>query len=348
MFPSPLNQLVLALGALTLGACAEDRSPTQPETGTEPVSAGSLAAVLAPNTWTLKAPAPSRLYGLSAGVMPDATGQSVVYVFGGTDGGGSSGAEVLIYKIGTNTWSRKSSQGETVDVYNTNGVGRIGNTLYISGGDTYLGGYFHIDGHLSAYNPATNTLTRKATPPKLTAGGVTGVIDGKLYVLPGRCSTDYYPYPAYCVSEPIRTLFRYSPTTNFWSWKRPAPHFHWGGAGGVINGKFYVTGGSDRALDRYDPATDTWTTLAPQPTAGAARGAVIQGKLFVVVLTPTGRRAYTYDPATNKWTPKAAPHWYHDDIVPITWGGKPFLLAVGGLHGEWPDLLANPTEVYAP
>jgi len=30
---SPLNQLVLALGALTLGACAEDRTPTQPESG---------------------------------------------------------------------------------------------------------------------------------------------------------------------------------------------------------------------------------------------------------------------------------------------------------------------------
>jgi N-acetylneuraminic acid mutarotase len=123
----------------------------------------------------------------------------------------------------------------------------------------------------------------------------------------------------------------------------------------VINGQFYVAGGfnnfaspSEASLDRYNPATDTWTTLAPLPTAGAARGAVIQGKLFVVVRTTTGRRAYAYDPATNKWTAKAAPRWNHDDIVPITWGGKPFLLAVGGLHGDWPYLKANPTEVYAP
>jgi Kelch motif protein len=353
MFRPPLIPLVLALGALTLAACAEDRSPTQPESGTEPASAASLAAALAPNTWTLKAPAPGGLFGISAGVVPDASGQSIVYVFGGTDGSGSSGAGIITYKIGTNTWSGAGSESR-VYIYNSNGVGRIGNTLYISGGETYSGGYGHIDGQFSAYNPATKILTDKASLPKLTASGVTGVIDGKLYVLPGSCSTDYYPSQGYCVSEPIRTLFRYSPTTNTWSWKRPAPHYHANGAGGVINGKFYVAGGSNNfgsqleaSLDRYDPATNTWTTLAPVPTAGAARGAALQGKLFVVVQTTTARRAYAYDPATNKWTAKTAPHYYHDDIVPITWGGKPYLLAVGGVHYD-PAPKGNPTEVYAP
>jgi hypothetical protein len=357
MSRSPLIRLALALGALALTACAEDRSPTQPESGTEPASAGSLAAALAPNTWTLKAAPPNWAFvnGLSAGVVPDASGQSVVYTLGGRDDDGGCGANILTYKIGTNTWASKGFEPR-VYVYNSNGVGKIGNTLYISGGESYCGGSGHIDGGFSAYNPATNTLTGKATPPKLTAAGVTGVIDGKLYVLPGRCSTDYYPNQYYCVSEPIRTLFRYSPTTNFWSWKRPAPHYHPNGAGGVINGKFYVAGGSNNfsggadvaALDRYDPTTDTWTTLAPLPTAGSARGAVIQGKLFVVVRTSTWRRAYAYDPATNKWTPRTAPRYDHDDIVPITWGGKPFLLGVGGLHPHDPYYEVNATEVYAP
>ena len=355
MVRSPLNQLVFAFGALALTACAEDGSPTQPESGTEPASPGPLAAALAPNTWTLKAPF-GTLLGISAGVAPDASGQSIVYVFGGTDGAGSSGTDIAIYRIGTNKWSDTSTGNESVDVFNSNGVGRIGNTLYITGGETYLGGSWHIDGHFLAYNPATNTLTAKATPPKLTADGVTGVIDGKLYVLPGRCSTDNYPnHPAFCQSEPIRTLFRYSPTTNTWSWRRPAPHFHAYGAAGVINGKFYVAGGMgihgsplEASLDRYDPTTDTWKTLAPLPTAGAARGAAIQGKLFVVVRTATGRRAYAYDPATNKWTSRTAPRYDHDDIVPITWGGKPYLLGVGGVRGEYPNYTANPTEVYAP
>jgi hypothetical protein len=356
MFRSPLIQLVLALGALTLGACAEDRSPTQPDSGTEPASPGSLAAALAPNTWTLKAPPPNWSFanGLSAGVVPDASGQSIVYTLGGRDDDGGCGAVVLTYKIGTNTWASKGFEPR-VTVFNSNGIGKIGNTLYIVGGESYCGGTRYIDGSFGAYNPATNTLINKPTPPKLTAGGVTGVIDGKLYVLPGRCNADLYPdYPYYCVSEPIRTLFRYSPTTNTWTWKRPAPHYHDNGAGGVINGKFYVAGGANNfgsqleaSLDRYDPATDTWTTLAPLPTAGGAVGAVLQGKLFVVVQNTTGRRAYSYDPATNKWTAKAAPRWYHDDIVPITWAGKPFLLAVGGIHFS-PSYQPNPTEVYAP
>src|SRR3954471_7687887 len=125
MVRSPLNRLVLTLGALTLVACAEDRSPTEPESGAQPVSPGSLAAVLASNTWTLKAPGYT-LFGISAGVMPDATGQSIVYTFGGTDGTGSSGAGVGVYKIGTNTWSSRYTPGGGVGVYNANGVGRIG------------------------------------------------------------------------------------------------------------------------------------------------------------------------------------------------------------------------------
>ena len=355
MFRSLPVQLMLALGFLAVTACGDDRSPTQPESGAEPASPTALAAALTPNTWTLKAapPALSPVDGLSAGVVPDASGQSIVYTLGGRDresgGAGQCAGNIYSYKIGTNTWTLKGSDSH-VPVFNSNGVGRIGNTLYISGGETFCGGSHSIDGRFSAYDPATNTVTPKPTPPKLTAGGITGVIDGKLYVLPGRCSGEIYPNPLYCDHEEFRRLFRYNPATNGWVTKRLAPHYHANGAGGVINGKFYVVGGSETTLDRYDPGTDTWTTLAPPPTGGAARGAVLQGKLFVVFydeseLTP--RRAYAYNPATNAWTSKAKPHWNHPAIVPITWGGKPYLLAVGGIH--WlPSEGTNPTEVYAP
>ena len=53
MFRSPPVQLVLALGFLVLAACAEDRAPTQPESGVEPALAAPVAAALAPNSWTL-------------------------------------------------------------------------------------------------------------------------------------------------------------------------------------------------------------------------------------------------------------------------------------------------------
>jgi N-acetylneuraminic acid mutarotase len=351
MFRSPVG-LVLALGTLALAGCGEDRTPTQPESSAQPGPAAPLAQALTPNTWTLKAAPPNYLFvnQLSAGVVPDASGQSVVYILGGRDEDGGSGASVATYRIGTNTWSVKSYEPR-VYVFNSNGVGRIGNTLYISGGESYSGGSWFVDGSFSAYDPATNTLTQKPNPPKSTADGITGVIDGKLFVLPGICST-YFTGPTQCDHEAFRRLFRYNPATNLWATKKSSPHFHSYGAGGVIGGKFYVAGGEDTlglvaALDRYDPATDTWKTLAPLPVAGHARGAVILGKLFVVITIKSEFWAYSYDPATNTWTRKAAPKWDHPEIVPITWGGKPFLLAVGGIHWD-PGALPNPTEVYAP
>ncbi len=350
---SPAIRLILSLGSLAAAACAGDRTPTQPDGATEPADA-TVAAALAANTWTLKAAPPAALFvnQLSAGVIPDAAGQSVVYLMGGRDEDGGSGASIATYRIGTNTWSVKS-QEPRIYVFNSNGVGRIGSKLYISGGESYAGGSFFVDGGFSAYEPASNTLTDLPTPPKLTAEGVTGVIDGKLYVLPGLCSTDNYPNRVYCDHQEFRRLFRFNPATNLWATRKPAPHVHTLAAGGVIGGRFYVAGGADSltqfgaSLDRYDPATDTWTTLAPLPSGGRTRGAVIQGQLFVVVETAGGRRAWAYDPATNRWAAKAAPRWDHPEIVPITWGGKPFLLGVGGIHWS-PGVMPNPTEVYAP
>ena len=333
---SPLS-LVLGLGALA--ACAEDQTPTQPGSDTNVQPSAPAVAALTSNSWTIKAAPPGFPFmnGTSAGVMPDANGNPVVYLLGGGDNDGGWSAPVLIYRIATNSWSSPGSEPR-VDVFNSNGVGRIGNLLYISGGENFAGGGFGIQGLFFAYDPAKNTLTQKATPPKLTAEGVTGVIGGKLYVLPAVCDGDFFPRATSCEFEDFRRLFRYNPATNLWATKKPAPHFHPLGAGGVISGKFYAAGGTGtNTLDRYDPATDTWNTLAPLPVGGEARGAVMQGKLYVVVTNfnqTLGKfvfDAFAFDPATNAWTRKAAPRYTHSEIVAITWNGKPHLLAVGGI-----------------
>jgi N-acetylneuraminic acid mutarotase len=351
---SPLH-LILGLGALA--ACAEDQSPTQPGPGTEVQPSAPAVAALTSNSWTIKSAPPGFPFmnGASAGVMPDASGNPVVYLLGGRDNDGGWSTPVLTYRIATNTWSSPGSQPR-VDVFNSNGGGRIGNLLYISGGENFAGGGFGIQGLFFAYDPAKNTLTQKATPPKLTAEGVTGVIDGKLYVLPAVCDGDNFPRATSCEVEAFRRLFRYNPATNAWVTKKQAPHFHRLGAGGVINGKFYVAGGQGtNVLDRYDPATDTWKTLAPIPvTAGNVsdvRGTAFQGKLFVISshfnqsLNRTLFDAFSYDPATNVWTRKARPTYVHSDVVAITWGGKPYLIAVGG---EDANEVPNPAELYTP
>jgi N-acetylneuraminic acid mutarotase len=347
--------LALALGTLALAACGEDSTPTQPGPGVEPVPAAPLAAAFVPNTWTLKAVAPGFVNQTSAGEVPDSNGQSIVFLLGGRDEDGGNSAPIRRYRIGTNTWFVKSLQPQ-LSMFASNGVGRIGQTLYVSGGESYSGGSHHFDARFWAYDPATNILTQKPTPPKSTSRGVTGVISGRLYVLPGLCDTEVDP-PSGCTDRNYRRLLRFTPGTNSWTYRKTAPHFHTEGAGGVIAGKFYVAGGQDSlvehgtSLDRYDPATDTWQTLAPIPEAGFVRGSTIQGKLFVVVTTyPNGlpaRRAYSYDPATNSWTRKAAPHYDHADYVAITWGSGHFLLGVGGIRFD-PSPENNPTEVYAP
>jgi len=350
------HHLVL-LGAL--GACVEDQGPTQPGStpNTQP-SAAVSSEVFVSNSWTLKAAPPPGTFANQAtyGVMPDAAGKPVVYQLGGGDDDGGSGAVIMEYRIATNTWTLRGSEPRLFS-FSTNGVARIGNLLYVSGGDTYNGDGAGavVNGTFWAYDPVANTLTRKPNPPKFTSRGVSGVIDGKLYVLPARCSTDFYPEAGYCETEPFRRLFRYNPATNSWGTKKQAPHVHQFGAGGVINGKFYVAGGSfSTVLDRYDPATDSWTTLAPVPVPageGGVRGAVLQGKLFVVVPHGSfvhndfGNDAFSYDPATNTWTRKAAPKLSHSDIVAITWGGKPHLLALGGLDF---DGVAQRAELYTP
>jgi N-acetylneuraminic acid mutarotase len=340
--------LLSATMALGILACTSEETPTQPEAaGNQSIATSSLA--LASNTWTAKAPRPgTALFGATAGVFPNSAGRSIVYVFGGTDGEGGSGFVTAAYDVATNTWTGKG-QDSRVYVFDSNGVGKIGSKLYFSGGYDYGAHSRMTSSQLWAYDPAANRLILKRDMPKFTAEGVTGVIDAKLYVLPGTCSGDAWPTAGYCAEEPIRQLFRYDPITNTWITRRSSPHFHRSGAAGVIDGRLYVAGGLGVAdLDVYDPATNSWKALASMPTAGRAIGATLGGKLFVIVGEGSELHTYVYSPATNTWKTRASPTWGHDAVVRVTLNGTSRLLAVGGSHGG-PDLdIPNDSELYTP
>jgi hypothetical protein len=335
----------LTLGALTFAACGEDTT-TQPSTPADPsLSPPSLAT--ASNSWAPIAPMPQQNgQGPAVGVVPNSVGPSKAYVFGGTDGAGGSGASIRVYDVATNTWRIISNATETrVFAFNLNGVGNIGDKLYFSGGKDYGGGSLAITSAVWAFDPVTETLSRKADMPLHTADGVSGVIGDKLYVLPGTCSGDGWPAAGWCQVEPIRKLFRYNPTTNIWVTKASAPHFHKNGAGGVINNKFYVAGGQDdrlnptRNLDAYDPATNTWKTLAPLPIAlNGVVGAVLQGQLFVNGTNSSGSiRHYAYNPTSNKWNTKAVPSHYGGPAAKVFLNGTSRLLVLEGATVDFPD-----------
>ncbi len=341
-----------ACATVALLACTSEDGPTEPEAReTMAPAASTLAAAV--DLWRPRGPHRfGTVIGVSVGVLTNSAGQSVVYGFGGCDVVQSSGAHctvsrIAIYNAVTDTWTFDHDE-YLATVWQSNGVGTIGGKLYSSGGYTTHDPADGLSRRVWSYDPAARRATQLADMPKATAEGITGVINDKLYVLPGTCDANFWPQPGYCQSEPIRRLYRYDPATNKWGARKSAPHYHRSGAGGVIGGKFYVVGGFHGSqpvadLDVYDPATDTWKTLAPIPSAGGAVGTALGGKLYVLV----GTNAYVYNPGTNRWSPIAKPTWGHDGVVRVVINGKPKLLAVGGLHGSHFDT-PNNTEVYTP
>jgi N-acetylneuraminic acid mutarotase len=326
---------MLTLSMLALAACGENATPTQPEMGGDPAPAAmSLAA--APNTWTPKAPPPydQYIYGYDLGMAPNAAGQSIVYAFGGTSSDeGGTGKSVKAYNVATNTWTGRLAE---VGVFYSNGVGKIGSKLYFSGGYVTAGNLPDATTALWAYDYSNDRMIKKANLPIFSAEGVSGVINGKLYVLPGACNGNGYPNPGFCAEEQTRRFYRYDPATNTWVARRRAPHYHRQGAAAVIDGKFYVAGGFAgfgtpvTALDVYDPVTDTWRTLAPIPTGGVANGAGLNGQFYVVV-GGSPNRAYAYNRVTNQWKVKAAPQ-FSGSVTRVTLDGRSYLFTATGNH----------------
>lgn len=337
--------LALVLATAALAACGENPDPTQPETSGDPATVPPASAVA--NSWTPRAPAPfgEDIFAYDLGTAVNAAGASVVYTFGGTSSEENlTGINVQAYNVATNTWSGRLSE---VGVFYSNGIGKIGNKLYFSGGYNEHVTLPFSSNALWAYDYARDRMIRKADLPIFSAEGVTGAIEGKLYVLPGACNGNSWPNPGYCEVEHTRRFYRYDPATNTWVTRRLAPHFHRRGAAAVIDGKFYVAGGLGefgapvRALDVYNPATNTWRTLAPIPTGGAAAGAALQGQLFVVVRGFNGtvpeNRAYAYNRATNQWKIRAAPDVF-GAVTRVTLNGRAHLFTA----------TANRSALYTP
>jgi N-acetylneuraminic acid mutarotase len=295
----------------------------------------------ASNTWTRKADMPTPRSFLAGGVANNSLGQPVFYAMGGIDPNTGPVRTVEAYNFATDRWTTRA--GLPVVLSSTNGVVNIGGKLYLSGGFfSAPDGRSGTSRALYVYDPGRNTWTRKADMPRKIAQGISGEINGKLYVLTGSCQ--------YCPNRISRYLYRYDPVTNTWSTDFPwSPNAHVSGAGAVINGKFYVAGGrgndgrETNKLDVYDPVTNRWTTLAPMPTArSGAAAARLQNKLYVIGNAsvdpgePQGQ-VEAYDPVTNRWTKKASLGGAgRGDLAAgrVTWQGLSYILAVGGTDVE--------------
>jgi hypothetical protein len=349
--PAPMR-CVLACGALAMGACSET-PPAAPSDVTLDRLTPAHSFLTAPgNTWTEMAVHPERLpdshsqggrVGHAVGVANDAAGRPKLYVFSGlTTDFENYWLNSHVYDLEANTWT--TLRGDPILPFG-NGAVKIGSKLYLSGGGRFhIGGGDQLDARLFAYDPVGHRFIRKADMPHRTAKGVSGAIDGKLYVLAGElggpCDT-IAEFEITCTNSPTRRLYRYDPMKNSWTTRAWAPHFHVQGAAGVIGEKLYVAGGFNQNrratanLDVYDPATNAWRSLAPMPEPRAeVAGAVLGGKLYVV----GGRcgdgscATLVYDPVANTWRTRAPLPEPRTElgVGRMTLDGRSYLLAIMG------------------
>jgi N-acetylneuraminic acid mutarotase len=299
---APPAAMALALMCLASASCGE--RVTEPEKAATP-GAPTPAFAIASNTWLTRTDMPStdRLLFATA-VVPNATGQSILYAIGGLSAGGTV-SRVQAYNVATNTWTWKAPL--PAPLYWTNGAGVIGGKIYVTGGLHGL-----PSKALYRYDPATNTWTRKHDLPITSFGGITGIIDDKLYVTT-TCSVmescEYGAASPY-TGHPDRWLFRYDPLTDAWTELAIPPRIYLSGVGGMIGKKFYIGVGESNVVDIYDPVTNTWTEKrangsVPFDAAGATLGAKLyamgglrrdaQGTYQEI------RTSSVYDPGTNSW-----------------------------------------------
>jgi N-acetylneuraminic acid mutarotase len=251
--------------------------------------------------------------------------------------------------VGTNIWTTKAAvfRGAL-----TNGAGKIGSKLYISGGRDQSQPGQPLVSSLFAYDLTRDRVIRRADMPAPTALGVTGVINGKLYVLAGACEVMGQ-------ASSCRNLYRYDPVTNTWATLAPAPRSHSNQAvAGVIGGKLYVTGGGSfgdlKRLDVYDPATNTWKALSPSPERRVhGGGAVLGGKLYVMLGDLSSlRNTYAYDPVTDRWRTRAPfPEGQSGSraAIRVTLNGRSHILAVGSIFAvNHPNYPPAPSQLYTP
>ena len=228
-------------------------------------------------------------------VVKDANGRPIFYVFGGAAPCGfyCQLATVEAYDPATDTWTTKTPMPDG-GRWGITGAAVINDKVYLPGGWNGNNNSEGPSGDLHEYTPATDSW-RVINGARQTSLGVVGVIGGQLYVLTGLETTGAVGF-----------LDRYDPVTETWTSLPDAPTEHYGGSGGVINGKLYVAGGYNNAegqhtqLDVYDPVTNTWTTKAPMLTIRpTSSGVVMNDKLYILV---GGAPVEIYDPATDTWS----------------------------------------------
>jgi hypothetical protein len=138
----------------------------------------------------------------------------------------------------------------------------------------YPGGIVSI---VEAYDPETNTWTRKADMLAARASLSTCTMNGKIYAIGGKGP-----------DADLSIVEQYDPKTDTWTRKTDMPRATRAPSTSVVGGKIYAIGGGIpetvfAAVEEYEPATDSWTAKADMPTARFLHSSVeVDGKIYAI------------------------------------------------------------------
>jgi len=236
----------------------------------------------ATDTWMTRADMPNpRASHVAAAV------DGVIYAIGGWGLGEPDLSTVEAYDLATDTWTTKADMPTARALSD---IAVVDGQIYVIGG--VAGETVQENRALStveAYDPATDTWTKKADMPTARLDLAACVVDGRIYATGG------FPlWPEDAAEDALSTVEVYDPATDTWTQAPDMPRARFTHSASVVAGKLYIIGGvGDPAhargrkgystVDVYDLATDTWTTAADYPTASCkfATG-VVEGKIYII------------------------------------------------------------------
>lgn len=253
-------------------------------------------------TWSRKTDIPTTQDDHEACVV-----DGILYSIGGLKG------LVQAYDPGTGTWTRKADmptpRGEV-------GLGVIDGIIYACGGYTSLlpwpVEFNSCCPIVEAYDPGTDTWTRKADLPVPRRGMKAEVVDGIVYVFGGVYISKNESGGWNWDYQRGRFVQAYDPVTDTWTRKADMPTQHCWFGSCVLNGEIYAltgyqwSGGNKEILaDVYDPKSDTWRSIFHPGTkefasiSGFGVG-VLENKIYMLGgNNSAGSRMHIYDTVSN-------------------------------------------------
>jgi N-acetylneuraminic acid mutarotase len=245
------------------------------------------------------------------------------------------------------TWKKRADMPTARMMFSTSMVDGI---IYAIGGVTVAPAW-HAPGlwTVEAYDPATDTWTKKSNMPTARKGLSTSVVDGIIYAIGGHGGAN----DAACLS----TVEAYNPATDAWTKKSDMPTARGWLSTSVLDGIIYAIGGEISAdvslstVEAYDPVTDTWVQKSDMPTARTRLSTgVVDGVIYAIggFSDVYFQTVEAYDSTTDTWAMKADMPTARSVFCTSVVDG--IIYAIGGWGGE-PDAdgtFLSTVEAYDP